>query len=63
MNGWNITILKECMPSGMIKLTAVDYLNQVIQANYKHEILWNIFQKGETKAAADGRCPVAGGPF
>ncbi|MBK8737238.1 MAG: hypothetical protein IPL98_15575 [Saprospiraceae bacterium] len=45
----NITILKECMPSGMIKLTAVDYLNQVIQANYKHEILWNIFQKGETK--------------
>jgi hypothetical protein len=45
----NITILKECMPSGMIKLTAVDYLNQVIQANYKHEILWNIFQKGEIK--------------
>ena len=45
----SITILEECLPSGMIKLTAVDYMNRVVQANYKHEILWNIFQKGETK--------------
>ncbi len=45
----SIKVIEECQASGMIKLTAVDHFNQVVQANYKHEILWNIFQKGETK--------------